>query len=254
MSDSTPASVPRRLRFQHAFQREVGRVIGPFWIPPIVFFLRFILGYRVDNIVELREQYRQLREASDAPILICPNHLTLIDSIIIAWALVPWWRYVIHFDLMPWNTPERKNFARTGVTRLLVFIAKCIPISRGGERGKVANVLTRVTHLLRRGEVAMVFPEGTRSRTGRVSDESVAWGVGRIISSTPGCRVLCIYSRGDTQESWGSIPNMGDHFTMSLECFEPKSDYKGARRSRDLVSQVVARLAHMEEAYFDGRK
>jgi hypothetical protein len=253
VSNSTPASVPRRLRFHHALQREVGRVIGPLWIPPVIFFLRFVLGYRIDNLDEIREQYRRLREESDVPILICPNHLTLIDSIIIAWALVPWWRYVIHFDLMPWNTPERKNFARTGITRILVFIAKCIPISRGGERAKVANVLIRITHLLSRGEVALVFPEGTRSRTGRVSSEEIAWGVGRVIASTPGCRVLCIYLRGDTQESWGSIPNMGDRFHMSLECFEPKSDYRGARLSRDLVGQVVARLAHMEEAYFDGR-
>lgn len=219
----------------------------------MVFFLRFILGYRIDNVTEIREQYRRLQKESDVPILICPNHLTLIDSAIIAWALVPWWHYLIHFDLIPWNTPERKNFARTGVTRVLVFIAKCIPISRGGERAKVANALARVTYLLNRGEVAMVFPEGTRSRTGRVSDESIAWGVGRIVASTPGCRVLCIYSRGDTQESWGSIPNMGDHFYMRLEIFEPKSDYRGVRRSRDLVSQIVARLAHMEEAYFDDR-
>ncbi|MFT5443032.1 MAG: 1-acyl-sn-glycerol-3-phosphate acyltransferase [Myxococcota bacterium] len=254
MSESTPPSVSRSLRFKHAVQRELGRIIGPLWIPPMVFFLRFILGYRIENVVELREQYRQLREESDAPILICPNHLTLIDSIVVAWALVPWWKYCIHFNEMPWNTPERKNFARTGVTRILVFIAKCIPISRGGERNAVAQVLSRVTHLLVRGEVALVFPEGGRSRTGRVSDEAIAWGVGRIITATPGCRVLCVYMRGDTQESWGSIPNMGETISIDLECFEPKSDARGARRSRDLVTQIVSRLTQMEEVYFDGRQ
>ncbi|MCP4040094.1 MAG: 1-acyl-sn-glycerol-3-phosphate acyltransferase [bacterium] len=216
--------------------------------------MRFVLGYRIKDLNAVRAAYRRLREESDAPILICPNHLTLIDSLIVAWALVPWWRYVVHFDQLPWNTPERKNFARTGVTRFLVFLAKCIPISRGGERAGVARVLSRVTHLLGRGEVALVFPEGTRSRTGRVSTDSIAWGVGRIIASTPGCRVLCVYARGDTQESWGSIPNMGDRFYIGMECFEPKTDCRGARRSRDLVGQVVARLSRMEEDYFDGRK
>lgn len=235
-------------------QREVGRIVGPFWIPPLVFLLRFILGYRIENVAEIREQYRQLREESKAPLLICPNHLTLIDSIVLAWALVPWWRYMLHWDEMPWNTPERKNFARTGMTRILVFIAKCIPISRGGERVKVGLVLTRVTYLLMRGEVAVLFPEGTRSRTGRVSSESVAWGVGRIIAATPGCRVLCVYMRGDTQETWGSIPNMGDHFSITMDCFEPKSDFKGARRSRDLAAQIITRLAKMEEDYFNGRQ
>jgi len=249
-----PTGASRRLRFRHAIQREVGRLIAPFWIGPLVFFMWFVLGYRIENVMDVRARYRMLREESDAPLLICPNHLTLIDSLIVAWALAPWWQYTIHYDALAWNTPERKNFARTGFTRLLVFIAKCIPISRGGEREQVASVLSRVTYLLRRNEVALVFPEGTRSRTGRVSSESIAWGVGRIINSTPGCRVLCVYARGDTQESWGSIPNMGDHFEISMECFEPKSDCKGVRRSRDLAEQVVSRLAHLEEAYFDGRQ
>ncbi len=228
--------------------------MGPLWIPPFVFMLRFVMGYRVENISALRTEYRRLREESDAPILICPNHLTLIDSMIIAWAIVPWWRYALHFDELPWNTPERKNFARTGITRVLVFIAKCIPISRGGERSQVAGVLARVTHLLNLGEVAMLFPEGGRSRTGRVTSDTIAWGVGRIIAAVPGCRVLCIYMRGDTQESFGSVPNMGDRISITMDCFEPKSDSKGARRSRDLASQVVTRLSTLEGAYFDGRK
>lgn len=254
MSSSAPSDVPRGLRFRHALQREFGRIAGPFWIPQAVFFLRFVLGYRIEKVDAIREQYRALREESDAPLLICPNHLTLIDSIVLAWALVPWWRLAVHWDEMPWNTPERKNFARTGVTRILIFIAKCIPISRGGERTKVGMVLTRVIHLLNRGEVALLFPEGTRSRTGRVNDEAVAWGVGRIISATPGCRVLCVYMRGDTQDTWGSIPNMGDSFHIEMECFEPKSDFKGARRSRDLAAQIIGRLASMEEVYFNGRQ
>lgn len=254
MSDSTPSAVPRQIRLRHAAQREIGRLVGPFWIPPFVFMLRFVMGYRLEAVSELRAQYKRLREESDAPLLICPNHLTLIDSMIIAWAIVPWWRYLVHFDEMPWNTPERKNFSRTGLTRILVFIAKCIPISRGGERTQVAGVLGRVTHLLTIGEVAILFPEGGRSRTGRVSSESIAWGVGRIIAATPGCRVLCVYMRGDTQETWGSVPNMGDRISIRMECFEPKSDSRGARRSRDLATQVVTRLANLEGAYFDDRQ
>jgi len=244
----------RRSLFYHAFQREVGRLIAPFWIGPLVFFMRFVLGYRIENVEALRERFKALREESDGPLLICPNHLTLIDSLIVAWALAPWWYYTIHYDTLAWNTPERKNFGRTFVTRFLIFIAKCIPISRGGQREKVAQVLNRVRYLLDRGEIALVFPEGTRSRAGRVTSESVAWGVGRIINATPGCRVLCVYARGDTQETWGSIPNMGDRFYVDLECFEPKSDARGARRSLDLARQVLSRLATMEEKYFDGRQ
>ncbi len=254
MGKAAPTGLSRRVLFHHAFQREVGRLVAPFWIGPLVFFMRWILGYRIADAKALRARFRALREESDAPLLICPNHLTLIDSLIVAWALAPWWYYSIHYDALAWNTPERKNFGRTYMTRLLTFLAKCISISRGGEREQVGQVLSRVTYLLNRGEIAMVFPEGTRSRTGRVTGESIAWGVGRIINSTPGCRVLCVYARGDTQETWGSIPNMGDTFHVEMECFEPKSDAKGARRSLDLAKQVLARLSNMEEAYFDGRQ
>jgi hypothetical protein len=47
---------------------------------------------------------------------------------------------------------------------------------------------------------------------------------------------------------------MGDSFTIATNCFEPKSDLKGARRSRDLAVQIIGRLANMEEEYFNGRQ
>lgn len=253
MADSTATKVDRKLRVRHAIQREIGRIIAPLWLPIIVFVLRVILGYRIENLAAIREKYRQIREESDAPLLICPNHLTLIDSLIIAWGINPTWRYALHFDELTWNTPERRNFAATWVSRSLIYMAKCIPISRGGERAEVAGVLARVIHLLQQGELAVLFPEGGRSRTGRVTSESLAWGVGRIVAAVPECRVLCVYLRGSTQETWGSIPNMGDSFYLDMECIEPKSDHRGARRSRDLANQIVSKIAHLERKYFDAR-
>jgi len=41
---------------------------------------------------------------------------------------------------------------------------------------------------------------------------------------------------------------------MSLACIEPKTDCRGARKSRDLARQIVSQLASMEQEYFDGRK
>lgn len=235
-------------------QREIGRLVAPFWIPPSVFLIRFILGYRMPEIKQVREDFKRIREESDLPLLVCANHLTLIDSVLIAWALAPMWRYLIHFDWLPWNTPERRNFAATGLSRVMVYIAKCIPISRGGDRSEVAAVLNRVAYLMQRGEIALVFPEGGRSRSGRVSTQSLAWGVGRIVASVPQCRVACVYVRGHRQESWGSIPHVGDRFYAKVDVIEPKSDYKGARRSRDLATQIVSKLSNMEKEYFDGRK
>ena len=63
-----------------------------------------------------------------------------------------------------------------------------------------------------------------------------------------------MYLRGDQQETWGSFPARGDTISVSLACIEPKSDHRGARRSRDLARQITAQLAQMEEEYFDGRQ
>ena len=47
---------------------------------------------------------------------------------------------------------------------------------------------------------------------------------------------------------------MGDRFDVSVEVIEPKSDHRGARRSRDLATQIVSQLSRMEKEYFDGRE
>jgi hypothetical protein len=118
----------------------------------------------------------------------------------------------------------------------------------------VGDVLERVKLLLLQGETALLFPEAGRSRSGRVEEGSGAWGVGRVVGSVPGCRVLCIYLRGRQQKTWSDFPVKGDVMDVSLACIEPKSDLRGARRSRDIAQQVVRQLVRMEEDYFDARQ
>jgi hypothetical protein len=161
---------------------------------------------------------------------------------------------VFNFSLLPWNTPERTNFASTLRNRILTYLAKCIPIRRGGRRDEVAAVLDRVIHLSNRGEMALVFPEGGRSRTGRVDPVNSAWGVGRIIGSIPGCNVLCVYLRGHGQDTWSDTPAKGERFYVDIECIQPKSDARGVRRSMDFSRQVIAQLIQMERKYLDRRQ
>ncbi len=231
----------------------MGRLVAPLWIPLTVLVLRFGLGYRIEGLAEARARFRHILAERSGPLLICANHLTLIDSFLIAWALAPSWRYALRFDLLPWNVPERTNFSSGFWSALLTYLAKGIPITRGGNRRDVAEVLGRVNHLLARGELALIFPEGTRSRIRRVDVESAAWGVGRVIGGLPGCHVLCVYLRGRAQESWGRIPARGDRFHVDLSCIEPKSDQRGMRRSRDLSRQVVTELARMERSFLGDR-
>jgi hypothetical protein len=231
----------------------VGWLFAPFWFPLASLFLRVRFGCRIENISAGRRMYRKLRGESAGPLLICANHLTLVDSFFIAQALSPNWRFLLDFDSVPWNTPEEINFANTRFNRVLVYLAKCVPIRRGGKREDVREVLDRIEYLLGRGEVALLFPEGGRSRTGRIDPENTGWGVGRVVAKLKDCRVLCVYLRGDAQETFSAYPARGDRLRVSLALIEPKSDARGVRRTRDLSMQIVRQLAQMEAEYFGAR-
>jgi len=248
------AEIDSKSRAYLAVQREVSRVFAPLSFAAIWFALRVLLGYRIDDLAATRRRHHAIHGRSNAPLLVCANHLTMIDSFLISWAMgSPLW-FFLHFSALPWNVPERLNFATAAWQKALVYLLKCLPIERGGRRTEAAAVLARVAHLLRNGESVLIFPEGGRSRSGRVEEESAATGVGRVIRAVEGCRVLCIYLRGARQEAYSRIPARGDRFRVIMSEMEPKTDQNGLRGSRDLAQQVVRRLRDLEAEYFDGRQ
>ena len=250
MAEGLSAGEIRALRTQ----RWVSRALSPLWIPIFVTLMALAFRWRVEGARELRRTYREIRERSSAPLLICANHLTMLDSFVIGWALGGSWFYLTHFSSLPWNTPERVHFASTWWKRALTYLLKCVPITRGSDRKEVARVLEQVQHLLASGEVVMVFPEGQRSRSARVEVESAAYGVGRIVSSVPGCRVLCVYLRGDGQREMTDAPARGEVFRGRTALIEPKSDATGLRGSLDIARQIVGKLAELERSHFDDRQ
>jgi 1-acyl-sn-glycerol-3-phosphate acyltransferase len=242
-----PAAERRAL----ARQRLVGRVLAPVWVPLAAAVMRFGLGWRIEGAREARARYRRLRAESRAPLLVCANHLTLVDSFVVAAALGTPGFFLRDYASLPWNVPEARNFAATWWSRALVYLMKCVPVRRGGERREAALVLARLAHLMRRGEVALVFPEGGRSRSGRVDVDAAAYGVGRLLKALPGCLVLCVYLRGEGQGTWSDLPRRGERFRVELSVLEPKSDASGLRGSRDIARGILARLAEMESRRLD---
>jgi len=231
----------------------VGRSLSPIWIPLVTLWLRWVAGYTIEGVDAARREYRRIRAEPGGTLLICANHLTLIDSAIIAWALGSAGWYLVHYSSLPWNVPERRNFAVSLGQRVATYVMKCLPITRGGNRGEVARVLAEFAHLLSRGDVGLVFPEAGRSRTGRIDVDTATPGVGRIIRSLPGCRVLCVYLRGRHQETFSDYPERGERFDVALKLMEPKSEHEGLRGSRDVARQILAELGAMEQRYFDAR-
>jgi len=104
---------------------------------------------------------------------------------------------------------------------------------------------------LSRKQNLMIFPEGTRSRTGQVNTKDFSYGVGRFIKDVPDCKVMCLYLRGDGQDSYGTIPKFGERFTMLMSVLEPdRTEDSGLRAGRYYAKQVIKMLAQMEEDYF----
>ena len=249
-----PAVNSSEMARRHAVQRVVSVLTSPIWLAFTTLAIRLYFRFRIANLAAVRAQYRRIRAQSDAPMLICANHLTLVDSFLIAWALGSGFYWFGHPRELPWNTPESSNFGNTRLSRLLIFVMKCISITRGGPRDEIGMVLERVKHLLMNGETALLFPEAGRSRSGRVEADAAAWGVGRVVGGVPGCRVLCIYLRGRQQKTWSDYPATGDTLDATLVCIEPKSDAKGVRRSKDLAQQITQQLVRMEGDYFNARQ
>ena len=97
-------------------------------------------------------------DAHPGPWLICANHLTLIDSVILAYSMIPIYRYIVHYKLLPWNVPEQMNFNRNIFVGLICFLTKCIPIIRGGDRSAVHSTMAKCAFLLYKGEnLKLVF-------------------------------------------------------------------------------------------------
>jgi len=208
-------------------------------------------GYRVRNVKVIRRKWRALLKEHPGPWLICPNHLTMIDSFIVTYGLFSFFGHFRDYLRVPWNLPEKVNFYKNIFYSCALYLAKCIPIRRGGSREEVLATLAKCHHLLQGGRSILIFPEGGRSRTGRINRENCTYGVGRFLEEHPDCRVLCVYLRGDAQETYSYFPKKGDTFTMMIKPFIPvRRGLHGLRAQRDYARQVIETLARMEEVYF----
>ena len=237
-------------RFFLYLQYVMGR-LSVFVVGPLVFITIKLTRYRVRELKETRKVVQDLFEKHRGSWMICPNHLTMIDSVVLAYAMAPLYRYMLNYRVLPWNLPESANFQSNIFLAVICYLAKCIPISRGGDRRKMKSTMDKCTYLLENRENLLIFPEGGRSRTGRVDTENFSYGVGRLIANATDCRVMCVYLRGDGQKTYSSIPEFGEHFTIKIETFSPDMENRRLKAQRSCARQIVERLSQMEKDYFD---
>ncbi len=242
------------LKFKEKFALKIQHLVGwitfPYWGTFLIALMRFVRRYKVQQLREVRRQYKQLKRSAEGPMIVCSNHLTKIDSAILNWSLASIFSYMRSFKMFSWNLPERANIYQNYILRILCYLGSCVPIDRGGSRSAVKKSLDKVIYLLKKGHTITVFPEGARSRTGRIDLDSFTYGVGRLVNKVKDCNVLCVYLRGHNQEEYSNIPPRGARFYLDMELIKPQSTYSGLRATRDVASQIISKLVLMEQAYF----
>lgn len=231
-------------------QALVGRAAFPVVGPTVIAYLRFVRKNRIRDRAAVRRAYRELTR-TERPLVVCANHLTMFDSLFLHWALASPARYLLDFRLFAWNVPAVENFKRGLLLRALTYLGKTVPIDRGGSPEHHREVLAKLAWLAAHGQICTIFPEGGRSRTGRVEPDRVTYGVGHILKELERPLVLCVYLRGERQTTWGYLPERGDELYVALELLEPTTTATGLRAARDLSRQVAERLKQMEERYFE---
>jgi hypothetical protein len=220
-------------------------------LAPLYFLAAKIFFYRVRDLKAIRRRCTDEFDRHQGPWIICANHLTMIDSFILSYAMFSLGGHIIHYKKLPWNLPEINNYKDNIILLILCYLSKCIPINRGGSREKMKESLDKCIYLMRNGETVMIFPEGRRSRTGRVDQEGFSYGVGRFVKSLTNCKVMCMYLRGDKQSTYSVIPAWGEKFSLQIDILMPEPiEGSELRVQREYAKQIIHRLAQMEENYF----
>ncbi len=225
--------------------------INLIWFGPLlILFLKIGLAYRCSNRRIVRRRLRDLmQEFPKRPLLICSNHLTMIDSLLLTWLLFDFRTLMLKFAYFPWNVPELANFGRNFIMRGICYLAKCVYLERAGSFAAKRMVWEKISYLNRRGEAVCVFPEGGRSRIGKLDREMAMYGVGQLVQSNPKTLVLAVYLRGKAQKGYGLWPKWGDRLFLDWKVVECTVD-EGRKAQRDITMQIFDQLETLEQSYY----
>jgi 1-acyl-sn-glycerol-3-phosphate acyltransferase len=238
----------RKERLSLRVQELAAQVLAPVSYYGLLAWMRS-RRYTIPDLDRTRAEFAAFDRGRRGPLLICANHITLADSLIVQWAIAPGWQLPFRRRRFIWNLPDRHNISANWLLRTIGYVGKCIPVLRQGPPEEARRTLDKVAFLLARGQSVLVFPEGGRTRIGRVDPDRVMYGVGRMLQEAPGASVLCVYARGLRQRAYSDYPAPGERFFVRLSALAPTTRFRGIRADRDLSMQIVGRLIEMEQDY-----
>jgi 1-acyl-sn-glycerol-3-phosphate acyltransferase len=172
-------------------------------------------------------------------LLLC-NHQSIIDSFLVGLcayfpaALV--WPF-----LMPWNPAAEENFYRNPILAWLADNWKCIPIRRGR---KDLRAIFKMAEGLRTSPL-ILFPEGTRSRTGSIGKGRLGAGF-LILETQPTVIPVCIDGMDKVLPIGSVFPRFFRRIYISYGRPLALTEFKGKERNKKaahvLMSKVMASI------------
>ena len=165
--------------------------------------------------------------------LLLSNHQSLIDSFLIGFSAYygpalfrPW--------LIPWNPAAEENFYKNAYQGWWSDQWKCIPVAPGR---RDMRALYKMIRALKEGTM-ILFPEGTRSRTGEVGEGRPGAGL-VALANQPQIVPVTVAGMSDVLPIGASWPIPFQRVTI---LFGPPIDYShlvGKERSKETAQAVV---------------
>ncbi len=163
--------------------------------------------------------------------ILAPNHLSVLDHFVLATSLPRRITYVGKAEYMDdWKT--KYIFPALGM----------IPIDRGG--GSAANrALEAAARVLGQGELFGIYPEGTRSRDGKLHKGHT--GVARLAMRT-GCPIIPVGLQGtlEVQQPDSSVPKPFKVMRVRFGRPIPMARFGGQTRNRLVLREITDELMY----------
>ncbi len=172
------------------------------------------------------------------PYMFVSNHVTMIDDFLFGGLL--YFRYAfMGVKYFPWHAPEEKNFFLGPIITWMLKKAQCVPLTRG--HGVFQPGMTRLKQLLMDKGVVMIYPEGTRTRSGDIGKGKV--GIGRLAYQTK-VKVIPAYHEGaqDILPIGTYSPKIGKKFSMIIGDPIDMSDLYELKESRETYQAIADRM------------
>ncbi|MEW6143411.1 MAG: AMP-binding protein [Thermodesulfobacteriota bacterium] len=171
---------------------------------------------------------------ADTPLLICPNHQSMIDPILV-------------FALLPGRMLDRLLFTGFGeyfARPPLSWLVRPFRIILTGTARTYGESLRLASEGLKRGMSVCIFPEGERTSTGKVMKPRAGAG---LLSVENGVPIVPVYIEGALKTL--SPLNPGLRFpTVTLTVMDPIEPARGDREKNELYETTLSRwLSDMKE-------